>query len=350
MLQTGRIQKTDRSQTAAGFNSPNGIKKTKENHQVQINWLGRWIPPDDSLSSWGKQQPEVVAIQNQKSDVVFQEHPKRSPTIRLSSLDLLPSTLAEVQELLSGVRNYDVLMEDWGARETGAQPLRTAILSGPPGTGKSSLAEAIARELRLQLLELDLASLVSKYRGETAQRLSTVFAAAAAKDVCLFCDEAHTLLAKPTHGDQAGDRENQQVRDVLMKRLEKHPGLVLFAVNTKAGLDKAFFRRLLQHIEVPLPDEALRTKLWTRMVPQKAPGRQELDFAELGKESKGLAGGDIRNAVWKGMSAAVARARDERLLRQEDLLAATRSVLRMKGTFGAAEGEPHSQVRDSSSS
>jgi ATP-dependent 26S proteasome regulatory subunit len=75
----------------------------------------------------------------------------------------------------------------------------------------------------------------------------------------------------------------------------------------------------LQHVEVPLPDRAGRAALWKLMLREKVPGRGDLDFERLADTSKGLSGGDIKNAVVISLSEAVRRKDQERKITMADL-------------------------------
>src|SRR4029079_10678395 len=108
--------------------------------------------------------------------------------------------------LVARVRHAHLVLEDWGfgvklPRGAGV----AALFSGPPGTGKSMLAGLLARELELELYQVDLSKVVSKWVGETEKQLSRIFEAADAGHALLLFDEADALLCHSPQGKSAGN-------------------------------------------------------------------------------------------------------------------------------------------------
>lgn len=141
-----------------------------------------------------------------------------------------------------------------------------ALFCGPPGTGKTMAAQVLARELGLDLYRIDLASVVSKYVGETAKNLERVLASAARMDVVLFFDEADALFGKRTEIRDAHDRYANTDTNYLLQAIESYPGIALLATNRKGNVDGAFLRRLRHVVEFPAPDATLRLRLWDVLV------------------------------------------------------------------------------------
>jgi SpoVK/Ycf46/Vps4 family AAA+-type ATPase len=101
---------------------------------------------------------------------------------------------------------------------------------------------------------------VSKYIGETEKNLRRIFDAAEQSGAILFFDEADALFGKRTQTTNANDRYSNQEVAYLLKRVEDHPGLVIFAANLKGNIDEAFTRRLqsIVYFPMPGPEERLR--------------------------------------------------------------------------------------------
>jgi hypothetical protein len=141
----------------------------------------------------------------------------------------------------------------------------TALLSGPPGTGKTMAAQVIAAELKLDLFRVDLARVVSKYIGETAKHLSDIFARASRMSAVLLFDEADALFAKRTQVKDSHDRYANADTSYLLQLLEEFSGLALLTTNKRGNIDPAFYRRLRYVYEFPKPGPEDRWKIWQRL-------------------------------------------------------------------------------------
>jgi SpoVK/Ycf46/Vps4 family AAA+-type ATPase len=126
-----------------------------------------------------------------------------------------------------------------------------ALFHGPKGTGKTLAAEAVARELGLDVLRVDLASVVSKYIGETEKNLDALFADAERSGRVLLFDEADALFGRRSEVKDAHDRyANLDVND-LLQRIEAFNGIAILTSNSRQNIDPAFLRRLRYVVEFP---------------------------------------------------------------------------------------------------
>jgi SpoVK/Ycf46/Vps4 family AAA+-type ATPase len=137
---------------------------------------------------------------------------------------------------------------------------------------------------------------VSKYIGETEKNLERVFAGARSGDAILFFDEADALFGKRSEVKDAHDRYANVEVAYLLQRLEDYDGVAILASNFTRNIDQAFIRRLHYIIEFPMPDAALRERIWRRAFPQGAPMAKDVDYRFLAGQF-GFAGGDIRAAA-----------------------------------------------------
>jgi ATPase family associated with various cellular activities (AAA) len=180
------------------------------------------------------------------------------------------------------------------------------LFHGPPGTGKTMAARALAGELELELLRVDLSQVVNKYIGETEKNLARVFDEADATGAALFFDEADALFGKRSEVKDAHDRYANIETAFLLQRLEGHRGLCILASNLRQNLDDAFTRRIqiVAEFLVPGPDE--RLQIWERhlVVGALAP---DVELAVVARQFA-LAGGDIRNAAASALLMATAEA------------------------------------------
>jgi len=126
-----------------------------------------------------------------------------------------------------------------------------ALFHGPSGTGKTLAALAIARELDVQVLRIDLSRVVSKYIGETEKNLAAVFAEAERSGVVLLFDEADALFGKRSDVRDSHDRYANVEVSYLLQRIEAFGGLAILTTNARQNIDEAFLRRLRYVVEFP---------------------------------------------------------------------------------------------------
>jgi SpoVK/Ycf46/Vps4 family AAA+-type ATPase len=157
-------------------------------------------------------------------------------------------------------------------------------------------AEIIAGALDLDLYRIDLASVVSKYIGETEKNLSRIFAEAERGTAVLFFDEADALFGKRSEVKDAHDRYANIEISYLLQRIETYEGVVILATNLRKNIDEAFLRRLHYVIEFPFPGARERRAIWAGLFPERAPRKADVDMDFLA-ERLPLSGGNIRNIV-----------------------------------------------------
>ena len=127
-----------------------------------------------------------------------------------------------------------------------------ALFHGPRGTGKTLAAFAIARELGTNVVRLDLASVVSKYLGETEKHIDAVFAEAEQSGAVLLLDEADALFGKRSEVRDSHDRYANIEVSYLLQRLETFNGIAILTTSARENIDEAFLRRLRFVVEFPV--------------------------------------------------------------------------------------------------
>ncbi|MCE9575151.1 MAG: AAA family ATPase [Deltaproteobacteria bacterium] len=221
-------------------------------------------------------------------------------------LVLPPTTLDAAREMVARVRGRHQVLATWGFADKLQKGLGvSALFAGAPGTGKTMVAGIIARELGLELYQIDLARVVSKYVGETERNLGAVFDAAEAGNVMLLFDEADALFGKRTEAKSSNDRYANLEINYLLQRLERFEGVCVLTTNLAGSIDPAFRRRLSFRIDFPVPDVEERAELWCRAFPDAAPVAHDLDVDALAARYE-LAGGYIRNAALRAAYLAAA--------------------------------------------
>jgi MoxR-like ATPase len=233
-----------------------------------------------------------------------------------SSVVLPPDILDSLRELIARVRHGHTVFEAWGMNKTMATSRGlTALFQGQPGTGKTLVAGVIARELGLDLYQVDLSKVMSKWIGETERNLSTIFDAAEDGQVVLLFDEADSLFAKRTEVRSSNDRYANLEVNYLLQRLDSFEGIAILTTNSGGSIDQAFKRRLSFRLSFPFPDEETREQLWRAHLPAELPIAGELSLGALARKYQ-LSGGYIRNAC---LRAAFLAAQDETALHQRHL-------------------------------
>jgi AAA+ superfamily predicted ATPase len=218
-----------------------------------------------------------------------------APKATWADLVAPPDTIAALHEICARVAGRERVLHRWGfdeklSRGTGV----TALLTGPPGTGKTMAAEVVAGELGLDLYRIDLAGVVSKYIGETEKNIERIFSTARQSNAILLFDEADALLGKRSEVRDAHDRYANIEVAYLLQRMESYDGLALLSTNLRNNLDEAFARRLAFTVHFPFPSEADRARIWRGIWPSRVPLADDVDLDALATRFK-LSGGNIKN-------------------------------------------------------
>jgi SpoVK/Ycf46/Vps4 family AAA+-type ATPase len=179
----------------------------------------------------------------------------------------------------------------------------------------------MARALGADMLIVDLASMVSKWLGETEKNLSAVFDVAERSRALLLFDEADALFTRRTETHDSHDRYANLETAYLLQRLERYEGVAVLTTNLRANLDSAFSRRFEFIVEFPEPDATAREALWRLHLPATAPLADDVDLAELAAWYA-LSGAQIKNAALA--AAFLAAASDQRIHQRHFLLAVER--------------------------
>lgn len=233
---------------------------------------------------------------------------------------VLPSPQTEaLRQIAVHLRQRAVVNEQWGFAERYSRGHGlSALFSGSSGTGKTMAAEVLAAELDLDLYQIDLAAVVSKYIGESEKNLRRVFDAADESGAILLFDEADALFGKRSEVRDSHDRYANLEISYLLQRMEAYRGVAILTTNMQHALDHAFLRRIRFIVQFPFPDVASRTRIWQRVFPPATP-LNGLDFERLAQLN--ISGGVIRNVA---THAAFLAAEDRRPVGMAHVLAAAR--------------------------
>ncbi|HVM94215.1 MAG TPA: ATP-binding protein [Terriglobales bacterium] len=180
--------------------------------------------------------PSAELLLEQRADVAL------SDLILPSTVQILANQLIEEQQRADLLRSYNL------------EPRSRVLLTGPPGNGKTSMAEAIATALSVPFLVVRYEKVVNSYLGETAKRIQEAFQYARLRQCVLFFDEFDALAKEREDRQESG--EIKRVLNSLLLEVDRLPSYVILiaATNHPDLLDRAVWRRFQIRINLPLPD------------------------------------------------------------------------------------------------
>lgn len=234
-------------------------------------------------------------------------------------------------------------------------PPRGLLLFGPPGTGKTMIARAIASRAGCTFMNISASSLMSKWVGEGEKLVRCMFAVACVKQpTVVFIDEIDSLLSARSEGEMEVTRRVKteflvQMDGVGTDRSDRI--LLIGATNRPEELDEAARRRMEKRLYIPLPDLQSRTELFRRLISTHAHELTPEDFNSIGVDTEGYSGADIkglareaamgpvrdvrtRAGMMSGKEISTLSAKDVRPVSFKDCRAALR---RIKPSVGSAE-------------
>jgi len=263
--------------------------------------------PNPTLSS---QTP--YSAPNRVSSSPEQQKSTRVPGLRFSDIGGLEEEKQQIRDLVES-RIQPGKYAKYGVVRNGI------LLYGPPGSGKTFLAEATAGEFGLPFRRVLASDLISMWMGDTEKRIHAEFEDAATHaPVLLFFDEVDSLVTSrqslAAGGDPTGSgRSFNSATTTFMEMMTKYrevPGLVLMlATNKMEGLDEAVVRegRIDLEIRVDLPNEAMRLKILEKQL-ENRPWRR-FDLKEFAQKMAGTSPAKIRALVDKAATFAAAEGR-----------------------------------------
>jgi len=186
-----------------------------------------------SLRNWTN--AKLVELPQNVQNLVWPEEPKFS----LSDLYLNKDVRNEVESFIEERTSIDKL------RDAGLTVRNRILLAGPPGNGKTSLAEALAREFKLPFLSVKLHETIESHLGETASRLGKIFEYAQFNNCLVFMDELDCLGSQRRIGSKGADRERNSIVNTLLTSFDRIPegSIIMGATNLPEEIDEALERR-----------------------------------------------------------------------------------------------------------
>lgn len=191
----------------------------------------------------------------QVADLVQEIVPRR----RLVDVQLPPPVASAVAEVIEEHHRSELL------RSHGLEPRNRILLEGPPGNGKTSLAEAVAAELMVPFYVVRYEGVVSSFLGETTSRLDHVFEFARTRRCVLFFDEFDTIAKERADAHETG--EIKRVVSTLLLQIDRLPSHVVAICATNHGelLDRAAWRRFQLRLPLEPPSRSQATEFLERL-------------------------------------------------------------------------------------
>jgi SpoVK/Ycf46/Vps4 family AAA+-type ATPase len=253
----------------------------------------------------------------------------RETRYKLKDVVLNQRIVTAIEDLLRQQRKREWL------REHGKTPNRRLLFVGPPGSGKTMSAEAVAGELRLPMFLIRLEGLITRYMGETAAKLRLIFDQTAKRRGVYLFDEFDAVGSQRTATNDVA--EMRRVLNSFLQFMEEGnstDSVLICSTNHPSLLDRALLRRFDLVVEFDTPDAAQIRKLVTaNMLPLKM---TRLVWKKILAEAEGLSQAEIVRAVDDAVKTAIL---DERnLIGTDDLTLRLRERHNMRTAFLDAEG------------
>lgn len=229
---------------------------------------------------------------------IFDVKGAKSLNVSLGDWAGSPEIFNECYEVIAYLQNSTAF------RAVGAELPKGILLEGPPGTGKTFLARAMAAETNASFISVVGSQFVEMFVGVGAMRIRELFSTARTHKPCvIFIDEIDAIGKKRGQGGLQVNDEREQTLNQLLAEMdgfaENDGVLVMAATNLKESLDDALLRpgRFDRIISVPLPDTPSREKILRRYLNEKPVSLEDISVADLAEYTDGFSGAELKNVV-----------------------------------------------------
>lgn len=250
-------------------------------HTRLAEQLRDWVDVGRKPNTSGRQLSAIARPLGDLSSIIE----KSQPTDRIVDLVLADTIIAELNLLITEYRNRAPL------EEKGLRPHQRILLTGPPGTGKTMSASALAGTLRWPLYSVHLHGLISRFMGDAAGKLKAIFDAIRNQRGVYLFDEIGALAVARASG--TGGREASLLLNSFLQFLDKtvSPSIVVATTNRPEILDPAVLHRFDLVLAYEPPDaEAIRTAMARQLLLFEA---DDVEWSSVLYEAKGLSTCDV---------------------------------------------------------
>lgn len=306
-----------RDDTEEPVAKPDNLMPIQDNNEFNKNITNQWsvkeatpadTPEADGSSTQQKKRAKDTAPVKAKRQKVKED--RTPPTTNLESLGGVDDVIAQLMELVGLPILHPEIFES-----TGVEPPRGVLLHGPPGCGKTSIANALAGQLQVPFIPVSAPSIVSGMSGESEKKLRDLFDEAKSLAPCLvFFDEIDAITPKRDGGAQR-EMERRIVAQLLtsmdeisLEKTNGKPVIIIGATNRPDSLDSALRRagRFDREICLNVPNELSRIHILKKMSSHlKIDG--EIDFVKLAKLTPGFVGADLKALITASGTCAIKR-------------------------------------------
>tara|TARA_Y100000588_G_scaffold131893_1_gene144583 strand:- start:6058 stop:7290 length:1233 start_codon:yes stop_codon:yes gene_type:complete len=248
-----------------------------------------------------------------------------SPQVEYSSIGGLELQINELREAIELPFEKPEAFSD-----IGIEPPKGVLLTGPPGTGKTMLAKAVANSTKATFLGLVGAELAQKYIGEGGRMVRELFEMARQKaPSIIFIDEIDSIGSKRLDTATSGDREVQRTLMQLLSEIDGFEPLdevkVIAATNRPELLDAALLRpgRFDRIIQIPIPDSDARETIFS-VHTNNMPLAKDVDLRTLSSMTDGFSGAEIKSSVLEAGISAISKGRKS--VKRADFIGAIKKV------------------------
>ena len=280
--------------------------------------------PSDKVNS----DTIIVAVKDQMRHRLSEHATLLDKKYRWEDLIVPKDVEIQLKEIIYRYQYRAKVLTEWGLGDRFGHDIGlSALFDGPPGTGKSMCASLIANEIGIDVYQVDLSRVMSKYVGETEKNLAQIFNEAENAQAMLLFDECDSLFGQRTNVKNSNDKYANLEVNYLLQRIERYPGVAILTTNFPAGIDEAFARRLSLRVSFPKPSKADRARLWQSMLKTTALPKGKIDYRELATEFE-ISGGYIKNSI---LRAAFMAASQNTIVDQDILYQAARIEMKSQG-------------------
>ncbi len=271
------------------------------------------VKPGSSVALNQRGSTIVEILPNREDPLVKSMEIVEKPSVRYNDIGGLEKQIQELREVVElPLKNPDIF------KELGVQPPKGVLLFGPPGTGKTMLAKAVATESNSTFIHVVASEFAQKFVGEGARIVREVFELAKKKAPSIvFIDEIDAIGAKRVDLGTSGEREIQRTLMQLLSELDGFQPLdnvkIIAATNRVDILDPALLRpgRFDRLIEIPLPDLKARKDILQIYIKKMKVRLDNFDIEKIARYTEGFSGADIRNICTEAGYIAIREGRRE---------------------------------------